>query len=71
MLDLEAKELIETMRDNKVTEVINLKRRIKDLKIDYVVDPHETTAAQIDRLEERLVIRQDEAKALAIAATKF
>lgn len=71
MTDLEAKETIEAMRDTAVNDTVTLKRRIEELKTDYAVDPHETTAAQIERLETRLVIRVEQAKALAIALTKF
>lgn len=71
MTDLEAKELIEAMRDRAVNDFATLQRRIAAYKADYEKYQYEETAAQITRLEDRLVVKGDEAKALAIAASKF
>jgi hypothetical protein len=71
MTDLEAKEIIEHLRDRAVSDTVTLKHRIATLKTEMEVDPWEGTAAQITRKEDRLVVRVLEAKALAIAATKF
>jgi hypothetical protein len=59
------------MRDTAIADTVNLERRIKELKKEYAADPHETTEAQIIRLEDRLRRRVQEAEALAIATTRF
>jgi hypothetical protein len=71
MTDTEAKETIESMRDTAVWDAGNLKRRINGLKEDLEKDPWVDTAAQITRLETRLVVMNMQAAALAIAAEKF
>ena len=71
MTDLEAKETIEDLHRKAVNDCMALVRRIDDLKTDYEEDPWEGTEAQINRLEDRLVVRDLHVKALAIALTKF
>lgn len=71
MTELEAKELLEAMQARAEWDVVNMKQRVKELERDYAADPWEGTAKQIERLGNRLVVRGDEAKALAIAVTKF
>ena len=71
MYHTEARQIIEGMRDMAVSDCASLTRRIKELKIDYETDPWEDTAKQIQRLEMRLELRVQEAKALAVAVTQF
>lgn len=71
MTELEAKELLEAMAERAETDVINMRRRIRELELDYAEDPWELTAKQIERVGNRLVVRGDEAKALRMAVTKF
>lgn len=71
MTDLEAKETIEALHAAAVNDRMALVLRIDDLKEEYRNDPWEDTAAQIRRLEDRLVVKGLHAEALAIAFTKF
>jgi hypothetical protein len=71
MYDDEARGIIEQMRDTAVSDAANLTRRIAELKQELPFDGWEETAAQIKRLELRLENRVREAKALAVAVTKF
>lgn len=71
MTDLEAKEMLETLQHRAEVDVRSIEVRIEELKRDFEADPWEDTERQIHRLENRLVVRGDEAKALAIAITKF
>ena len=71
MTEAEANEIIEDMHKTALFDTVNLHQRIAELKADYATDPHETTAAQITRLEARLKKRAREATALAIALLKF
>ena len=57
MNEIEAKEIIEDMRSTAVHDTVVLQGRIADLKVDYRIDPHELTAAQIKRLEARMAKR--------------
>ncbi len=71
MTDLEAKETIADLHAAAVNDRVSLILRIDELRSDYEKDPWEDTAAQINRLENRLVVRGLHVEALAIALTKF
>lgn len=71
MTDLEAKETIEAMHETVLRDKESLLLRAEELRADYAKDPWEETAAQINRLENRAVVRGLHAEALAIALTKF
>jgi hypothetical protein len=71
MTDTDAKEIIQSMLDTAVNDAISIQRRVQEYKNDYAVDPHEDTAAQIERTANRYARKVKEAQALAIAVTKF
>jgi len=71
MTYLEAKETIEDLRVAAVMDKETLLVRAEELRAEYAKDPWEGTAAQINRLENRAVVRGLHAEALAIALTKF
>ena len=52
-------------------EVMSCDMRLKSLNEDYAEDPYPDTAAQIERVAERLTRARVYAEALAIAVTKF
>jgi len=71
MTELEAKETIEAMHASALRDKESLLMRLEHLKADYEKDPWTDTAAQIERIGNRAVVRGLEAEALAIALTKF
>jgi hypothetical protein len=71
MTDTEAREIIERMGGAAIADTVLLTQRIEELKQDLAKDPWEDTEHQIKRLEGRLVRRELEAAALAVAASKF
>jgi hypothetical protein len=71
MPDSEAHQIIRHMRDVAIEETVTLQQRIKELKVEHAEDPHELSAGQIKRLEDRLAKRVREATALAIATVQF
>jgi malic enzyme len=71
MTSTEAQEIIRDMLNTAVRDTASLERRLKELKEDYVKDPHDLTAAQIERVANRFARRVMEAKALAVAVSQF
>lgn len=71
MTDSEAKETVTDMVGAMRADILSLTQRIAELKADYAKDPWEDTAHQLNRLEERLVVKTLQAEALAIAVEKF
>lgn len=68
---LEAQEVIKDMLDTAVQDVVRLKARLDQLRLDYEEDAWELTAAQIKLVEARLAKRVKEANALGVMASSF